>query len=89
MSTNRKPVRHLGVAGIAALFDVKPQTVTKWLARYDNWPQPDIELAPGRNGIPDRGWLPEREQEWREWKAILPGQGAAGRPKPRRKGGDN
>jgi hypothetical protein len=79
-----RTIRYLGAAGVAAWFGVEPGTVTKWLSRYEGWPVPDCELAPGRNGVADHGWLPEREQEWREWKAGLPGQGAKGKPKPRR-----
>lgn len=74
----RRTVSYLGVAGVAAWFGVEPQTVTKWLSRYQGWPQPDAETGDVK------GWLPEREDEWRTWKAALPGQGAAGRPKPRR-----
>lgn len=69
---------YLGVAGVAAWFGVAPATVTKWLARYDRWPEPDAMIGS------EKGWLSEREQEWRAWKAALPGQGAPGRPKPRR-----
>ena len=72
------PVRYLGIAGVAEWFGVQAPTVTKWLARYRGWPEPDALIGA------ERGWLPEREQEWRDWKATLPGQGAAGRPKPRR-----
>jgi hypothetical protein len=74
-----RTVRYLGVAGVAAWFGVAPATVTKWLARYDGWPEPDAMIGT------EKGWLPEREQEWRAWKAALPGQGAPGQPKPRHK----
>lgn len=74
-----RTTRYLGVAGVAAWFGVAPATVTKWLARYDGWPEPDAVIGT------EKGWLPGREQEWRDWKADLPGQGAPGRPKPRRK----
>lgn len=80
----RTPARFLGVAGVASWFGVDAATVTKWLTRYDGWPVPDAEVEPGRHGIADRGWLPEREEEWREWRASLPGRGAPGKPKPRR-----
>lgn len=85
MKTTKRPVRYLGVAGVAAWFGVEPGTVTKWLHRYEGWPVPDALLEPGRNtrtGEPDKGWLPEREDEWRQWKASLPGQGVKGKPKP-------
>jgi hypothetical protein len=68
-----RPAVHVGVAGVAAWFGVDPRTVSQWLVRYRDTPVPDIELRPGRNGVPDRGWLPSREQEWRDWKASKPG----------------
>jgi hypothetical protein len=82
------PVEYLGVAGVARWFGVKPGTVTTWLARYTGWPEPDAYVVPGRNGDRDKLWLPEREPDWRAWKRSLPGQGAKGRPKPRRQPGD-
>jgi hypothetical protein len=74
-----RTTHYVGIAGVAAWFGVAPATVTKWLARYDGWPEPDAMTGT------EKGWLPRREQEWRAWKAALPGQGAPGRPKPRRK----
>ena len=75
---------YIGVSGVAAWFGVAPGTVTKWLTRYDGWPQPDAYVTPGRHGDRDKLWLPAREADWRAWKGTLPGQGAPGRPKPRR-----
>jgi hypothetical protein len=73
-----RTIHYLGVAGIAAWFCVAPATVTKWLTRYDGWPEPDAMIGT------EKGWLSGREPEWRAWKAALPGQGAPGQPKPRR-----
>src|ERR1700733_5870232 len=73
-----RTVRYLGLPGVAALFGVQPGTVSKWLARYEGWPGPDADTDGAK------GWLPERETEWRAWKGYLPGHGAAGGPKPRR-----
>ena len=74
-----RTTHYLGVAGVAAWFGIAPATVTKWLGRYDGWPEPDAMIGT------EKGWLPGREQEWRAWKAALPGQGAPGQPKPRHK----
>ncbi|WP_433367877.1 hypothetical protein [Streptosporangium sp. CA-115845] len=78
-------VRYVGVAGVAAWFEVSPGTVTKWLDRYAEthpYPKPDAEIGEGKLAV--KGWLPEREAEWRAWKAGRPGQGAGGGPKPKR-----
>jgi hypothetical protein len=74
---SRKTTRLAGVATVAAWFGVTPQTVTKWFRRYCGWPVPDFDTE----GV--KGWLPEREAEWRAWKASLPGQGAGGGRKPK------
>jgi hypothetical protein len=81
-----RTIKYVGVAGVAAWFGNEPETVSKWLSRYDDWPTPDAEISPGRNGVPDCGWLPERKADWLAWKASLPGQGAPGLPKPRKMG---
>lgn len=73
----RKTTRLAGVATVADWFGVTPQTVTKWFRRYSGWPVPDFDTE----GI--KGWLPEREAEWRTWKESLPGQGAGGGRKPK------
>jgi hypothetical protein len=78
MAGQRQPVRYVGVAGVARWFGVKPGTISTWMRRYPGWPQPDAEIAPGRHDVPDRGWLPEREAEWRIWRATFPGRGAGG-----------
>jgi hypothetical protein len=85
VTASRMPIRYLGVAGVARWFGVQPETVSIWMLRHPGWPQPDAEIVPGRHGVPDRGWLPEREQEWREWRAAFPGRGAGGgRPRKNR-----
>jgi len=85
MTARRKPARYAGIAIIAEWCGVEPGTVTTWLHRYPDTPPPDAELEPGRNGIPDRGWLHSRRADWEAWKASRPGQGAPGRPRPRKK----
>lgn len=77
-----QPTHYVGVAGVAGWLGVEPVTVTKWLTRYDDTPEPDAYIPPGRNGTPDRGWLPERRSDWEAWQRSRPGQGAPGRPKP-------
>lgn len=72
-----KPIQYMSVADIAALFDVAPGTVEKWRQRYDNFPVPDAVIGIG-HGMPIRGWLPDREAEFREWKKTMPGRGAGG-----------
>lgn len=84
MAKLRTTKTYLGVADIAKSFGVEPATVTKWMNRYDDWPVPDVQITPGRGGVPDRGWALQRLTEWQAWKKSLPGQGAAGFPKPRR-----
>jgi len=91
MTAVREPIRYLGVAGVAAWFDVQPSTVTAWLNRYPvqsgddplGWPAPDALIEPGQGGGAEKGWLPGREGEWRVWEARRPGRGAPGRPRLR------
>jgi hypothetical protein len=87
-TTGRKPTVYFGVARVADWLDVQPGTVSKWLERYDDWPAADMLLTPGRSGVPDRGWLLSRRPEWEAWKAARPGQGAPGRPRPRKINGE-
>lgn len=76
----KRPVVYLSRAQIGAWFGVEGGTVAKWQERYaDTRPCPEPDVLVG--SIP--GWLPSRAQEWREWEAGRPGQGAPGRPKPR------
>lgn len=77
--------RYVGVGGVAQWLEVEPGTVSKWLIRYAEThpcPSPDAEIVEGVKVT--RGWLPEREAQWKEWAEARVGQGAAGRPKPRR-----
>jgi transposase-like protein len=74
--------RHLmGVADIAALFNVTPNTVGAWISRAEHGelpptPPADVEITTARpDGQTVRGWDPARESEWRSWKANLPGRG--------------
>lgn len=77
-----KPVRYLGVPGLAKKLGVSRDTIYKWRARYPEgaaleFPIPDVEVddAPG--------WQPERLDEIRQWQASRPGQGAGGGPRKR------
>ncbi|HEY1668558.1 MAG TPA: hypothetical protein VGG54_22935 [Trebonia sp.] len=85
------PVRYLTIGGVGALLGRDPSTSSGWLRRYHDWPAADAELRPGRGGVPDLGWLPERVYlaggepgDWALWDARRTGQGAPGVPKPRR-----
>jgi hypothetical protein len=80
----RRAVKYVGTAGVSAWLGVKPQTVTKWLRRYHDMPEPDAYLGPGRDF---KMWLPEREDEWRAWARSRPGRGAPGRSRTRHSGG--
>src|SRR6266851_242765 len=79
----RDAVLYIGTAGVAGWLGVKPQTVTKWLRRYQDMPEPDAYIGPGRS---IRMWLPEREAEWRAWACSRPGRGAPGRRRRRHPG---
>ncbi len=79
----RDAVKYVGTAGVAGWLGVKPQTVTKWLRRYQDMPEPDAYIGPGRSF---RMWLPEREAEWRAWACSRPGRGAPGRRRRRHPG---
>jgi hypothetical protein len=73
--------RLMGVAGIAALFEVTPNTVGAWISRADRGeldpiPPADVEIPTARpDGQTVRGWEPSRAAEWRAWRANLPGRG--------------
>lgn len=74
----RRPVRLLGYADIGALFGVAGGTVRSW--RVDSTKTPNPVPSPGPDfligeGRPVPGWLPQREQDWRDWYAGRPGQG--------------
>jgi transposase len=64
------PIEYLSTADIAAWFGVGAATVTKWRGRYPDFPEPDAMTGTVA------GWLPDREEEIRAWRASLPGQGA-------------
>jgi len=59
----------LGVADVAALFNVESKTVSMWRLRYPDFPEPDVIVG----GI--AGWDPERAEEIRAWESRRPGQG--------------
>jgi hypothetical protein len=47
----------LGVADIAAMFDVEPKTVSMWRLRDPDFPEPDVSIGDMV------GWDPERADE--------------------------
>jgi hypothetical protein len=51
-------------ADVAAWCDVVPSAVSMWLRRYDDWPEPDVEVRTEKTGYVVRGWLPSRRAEW-------------------------
>jgi uncharacterized protein YjcR len=58
-----------GQAIVAQWCGVKPVTITMWIDRYDNWPQPDSVTHTSATSI-TRGWLPERKAEWLEFATM-------------------
>src|SRR5258708_1222941 len=67
----RDAAKYVGTAGVAGWLGVKPQTVTKWLRRYQDMPEPAAYIGPGRKLS---RWLPEREAGW----AVIDGSGKGG-----------
>jgi len=59
----------LGVADIAAMFDVEPKTVSMWRLRYADFPEPDVRIGDLA------GWDPRRAEEIRAWASRRPGRG--------------
>jgi len=59
----------LGVADIAAMFEVEPKTVSMWRLRYPGFPEPDVTIGS------TAGWNPERAAEIQAWERRRPGQG--------------
>ena len=64
----------LGVADIAAMFNVEPKTVSMWRQRYADFPEPDVTIG----GM--AGWDRERTEELRVWESGRPGQGRRAMP---------
>jgi hypothetical protein len=59
----------LGVADIAAMFEVEPKTVSMWRLRYPDFPEPDVTIGDLA------GWDPGRAEELRAWASRRPGRG--------------
>jgi hypothetical protein len=82
------PIRYVGVGVVAAWLGVQPGTVSKWLTRYAGTPTPtpapDAYVSPGRHGETDSLWFRGRREDWEAWARSRPGQGAPGRPRPRK-----
>jgi len=64
---NGETVHYAGQADIARWFNVTGAAVAKWVNRYSDTPRPDVIVGSGHQA--QRGWLPEREADWRAWKA--------------------
>ena len=75
-----EPITYMSIADIAALFGVQPNTAEKWRQRYADFPAPDATTGMG-HGRPVMGWLPEREEEIREWKKQTVRDGPGRPPK--------
>ena len=71
----------LGVADIAAKFGVEPKTVSAWRLRYDDFPEPDVQVGE------TAGWDPGRGEEIRVWMGRRPGRGRKTVPGAARSGG--
>lgn len=59
----------LGVADIAAMFEVEPKTVSMWRLRHPDFPEPDVTIGDLA------GWDPGRAEELRAWASRRPGRG--------------
>lgn len=73
-----------GQTEVARWCGVKPVTVSMWIMRYDNTPEPDAEVRNGRTTY--RGWLPSRKAEWLAFaasRATAPGAQLAAMRKDR------
>ena len=66
----------LTTSGIAERLGVKTQLVLTWRHRYrdTDHPCPEPDMIAGRTAV----WAEERLEEWRQWLANRPGQGAGG-----------
>lgn len=73
MDDTERPIRYLSTADIGGWFGYKGNTITKWRSRYHSTgtPFPPEDALTGT--VP--GWLPEREEEIREWERNRPGPG--------------
>lgn len=69
-----KTQHYVGTSEVGAWFGVPARTVTKWLQRYPDCPQPDVVIG-GYQSREIAGWLPERKSEWLDWHAARPGHG--------------
>ncbi len=57
-----------GQAEVARWCGVNQATISMWIGRYDNCPEPDAEIRTGRATV--RGWLPSRKAEWQRFAAT-------------------
>lgn len=58
-----------GASDVARWCGVTRAAVGNWMARHDDWPQPDVVVASEGTEQVVRGWLPERRAEWEAWAA--------------------
>lgn len=59
--------RYLSQNDIARLLGAARHMVNVWRSRHKDFPKPDVEVGIGSRSVP--GWLPERMDEIKEWKA--------------------
>lgn len=64
----------VGQATIAEWCSVTTAAVAMWIIRYNDWPEPDVEVT-NRDGKVIRGWLPERRAEWEAYGKPEPPRG--------------
>lgn len=57
-------ISYLSTTDVAALFAVERNTVTVWIVRHEDFPPADARIGDVL------GWLPEREQEIRDWYKV-------------------
>ena len=70
--------RYLGLKEIGDLFGVSAATVSKWRTRYAGTEHACPEPAGWIGDAP--GW--DDPDDWKGWKASLPGRGSGGGPLP-------
>ncbi|WP_207755850.1 hypothetical protein [Nonomuraea cypriaca] len=79
-------MRYVGAAAVARWIEISPASVSIYRNRYAETdhpcPEPDVivQIEAGRE-VP--GWLPEREEEWREWARTRVGPGVGGGRPPK------
>lgn len=60
---------YLTTGQIGSWFNRSYRAVLNWISRYEDFPKPDL-VIPTSKGLA-RYWLPEREEEIRQWHTTL------------------